>query len=114
MSVKKIQTVAPIVNKKLVPAKEYKGVVLKLTQKDKETISRHQEKIAELEVQKYKLLNMMESKRNWNIRDQLYLNIQLDRLDTEIKYFMNLIKSIKVARHNKQLKKQNKKLDIIG
>lgn len=82
MSIKKLNTLSNITQnlngKKLTPLKDYKGVVLKLTSKDKKQIEKYNAEIAKLECDLYKFCRYQDEPKTlpekvyfWNKKDMI-------------------------------------------
>ena len=89
----------------LVPLNEYKGTVLKLTQKDKEQIAKLEKQIMEhrldmYEHQKYKTL-----KKNWTEKDQYIYSAAGNERSITIQILEKKIREIKMNRLKQQTEK---------
>lgn len=97
--------------RKLIPIKDYDGVILKLTKADKKKIEAVQENINIYDSEIELLKNMSKKAETDSAFDYFYNKIW--HLEQEIESAKNYIKEIKTNRLNKQKTKLNKKnLDV--
>ena len=106
--------ITPVTNqnfKALVPKSEYKGVILKLTPKDKEKIAKLVSQKGELELELHAIEHLLNKKKT--IIESSGLMYRRDKIMGEISVLENMIKNIKINRLEKQ-KAKIKKLDTIA
>ncbi len=84
----------------LIPKKDYKGTVLKLTKEDKAKIAVLQKNISDLEYELYRLCRYFEYKKPNPDSDYFY--IKADSIRTEIEMLKEEIRNIKTERLKKQ------------
>ncbi len=90
----------------LVPLNEYKGTVLKLTQKDKEQIAKLEKQIMEFRLDMYEHQKYRNLKKNWTEKDQyIYSSIGNERSIT-IQLLEKKIREIKMNRLKQQTEKK--------
>ncbi len=110
---------------KLVPKSDYKGLILKLTPKDKKRISELEKAKGQIDLERIKLYNLiLESASTTRCGGNSvqsyasdYYSDKLGGLDVEIGKINEAIKQIKIDRFNKQkarLAKKNGGFDIQG
>ena len=104
MSIKKLNTLSNITQnlngKKLTPLKDYKGVVLKLTIKDKKQIEKYNAEIAKLECDLYKFCRYEDQAKSQP--ENIYFWNKKDMIESAIDKLRALIKQIKQNRLNIQ------------
>ena len=99
----------PIANtnfKAKIPLSEYRGVILKLTPKDKKKIAELGSKKADLELELHSIERLLEKKKT--IIESSSLFYRREKILGEISTLEQMIKDIKISR----LEKQKAKLDI--
>ena len=102
-----VQTKEIIVNgKRLIPAVEYKGPVLKLTKADCKNIDELQKKIENFEFEHMKISSLLMNKNLSNNSRDYYSEVCLC-IEYQINALRDEIKNIKLQRHQKQLAKMN-------
>ena len=89
----------------MVPVKDYKGPVLKLTEDDIEKINKLQNSISQLEFEIYGINKLFEYKKLTPNELNFYYN-KLDILEFQIKLLKDSIRQIKIDRLN--IQKQGK------
>ena len=94
-------------SRKLVPLKEYKGTILKLTPKDKEKISKLLEQRTYLEFELISISKLLEKKKT--IIESSGLFNRLMKIEAEIRQIEDMIKDIKINRQKKQELRVRKK-----
>lgn len=96
----------PIVvnGRKLIPAKDYNGTILKLTKKDKEIIDLLKEEISKLEYEHYTLSKKIMYLRPKSHKKYIY-DLELRNIEEQIDSLRSEIIEIKKARFNKQTNK---------
>lgn len=109
-----IFTITPNLNMqgRLVPLKDFKGPILKLTKKDKEQISQIEAHIQQYEQELIKLESCWNAARNTRKEDSY--DAKIKKLESFVAEARMLIENIKINRLNKQKAKlAKKKLDTI-
>lgn len=100
MSIKKLNTLSNITQnlngKKLTPLKDYKGVVLKLTNKDKKQIEKYNDEIAKLECDIYNICRYYDKHKT--LQNGEYYMDKLGMIQAAINKFHALIKQVKQNR----------------
>ncbi len=92
--------------RKLIPASEFKGPILQLTNSDKEAIAELQKQKTYFEVEHYKLTSYVTNQKIPQKMKEFYGGILFD-LETNIESIERKIRDIKKARYQQQLKNEN-------
>lgn len=82
--------------KKLVPLSQYKGTILKLTDADKREIAKYQKRLADLELDLYKLNQLW--KRSSGVKEAFYYIDKIQNISDKIESIKASIRAIKLNR----------------
>ncbi len=85
----------------MIPLKNYKGPILKLTNSETERIAALQKNINNMEIELYQLNKIFEGKRLTTIQGNYYLN-KIEAINAQITELKQIIRDIKINRLNAQ------------